>query len=234
MGAGLATVGGAEIAFFSAGKPESQPAATTLEVRAPQLLERQGAALVQSLKVIVNYPYAEPVDGVVRSRAPRPSMVQLKFGSQTVDLSLPAVEADKAVKVEVEAGGQTVASREVTLKPVRKMRDLPPAALAQRHRLHGVAGRGGEEAEQQHRDGPPARQSHRRLPGRLALQMECRGALVRGQLPARRHAGEARGLHGGGQVRPDRAGRVLLQHPRGPVPAGGAAQPDALRHAAFR
>ena len=48
-------------------------------------------------------------------------MVQLKFGSQSVDLSLPAVEADKAVKVEVEAGGHAVASREVTLKPVRKM-----------------------------------------------------------------------------------------------------------------
>ncbi len=121
MGAGLATVGGAEIAFFSAGKPESQPAATALEVRAPQLLERQGAALVQALKVVVNYPYAEPVDGVVRVTGAEPKQVQLKFGSQSVDLSLPAVEADKAVKVEVEAGGHAVVSREVTLKPVRKM-----------------------------------------------------------------------------------------------------------------
>jgi alpha-mannosidase len=121
MGAGLATVGGAEIAFFSAGKPESQPAATALEVRAPQLLERQGAALVQALKVVVNYPYAEPVDGVVRVTGVEAKQVQLKFGSPSVDLSLPAVEADKAVKVEVEVGGHTVASREVTLKPVRKM-----------------------------------------------------------------------------------------------------------------
>jgi alpha-mannosidase len=121
MGAGLATVGGAEIAFFSAGKPESQPAAMALEVRAPQLLERQGTALVQSLKVIVNYPYAEPMGGVVRLTGAEAKTVHFKFGSQSVDLSLPAVEVDKAVKVEVEAGGHAVASREVTLKPVRKI-----------------------------------------------------------------------------------------------------------------
>ena len=104
------------------GRRNRSPAATTLEARAPQLLERQGAALVQPLKVTVNYPYAEPVrrGGPARGRR-RPRRFNFKFGSQSVDLSVPAVEAEKTVKVEVEAGGQTVASREVTLKPVRKM-----------------------------------------------------------------------------------------------------------------
>ena len=66
LGHGLKTVGGAEIAFYTSGKTESLPTGTTLEVRAPQLLEREGEALVQPLKVTVNYPYAEPVPAIVR------------------------------------------------------------------------------------------------------------------------------------------------------------------------
>jgi len=120
LGAGLATVGGAEIAFFTAGKADSLPDALGLEVRTPQLLERQGAGLVQALKVTLNYPYAEPVDAVLRVTGAEDRTVQLKFGSQVLALSLPAVEADKRVQVEVEAGGQKVAGREVTLKPVRQ------------------------------------------------------------------------------------------------------------------
>jgi hypothetical protein len=121
LGAGLSTVGGAEIAFFTPGEKESLSSGITIESRAPQLLERQGAALVQPLKVTVNYPYAEPADGVVRLAGAESKAVQFKFGSQSIDLSVPAVESERTAKVEVEAGGQTVASREVTLKPVRKL-----------------------------------------------------------------------------------------------------------------
>ncbi len=121
LGSSHGTVGGAEIAFFNAGPTESLPRGITIESRAPQLLERQGAALVRPLKVTVNYPYAEPVDGVVRLAGAEGKVVHLKFGSQSVDLSVPAAETEKAVKVEVEAGGLPVASRAVTLKPVRKM-----------------------------------------------------------------------------------------------------------------
>ena len=121
LGAEYGTVGGAEIAFFTAGKTESLPRGITIESRAPQLLEREGAAPVRPLKITVNYPYAEPVPGVVRLAGAEGRGVSLEFGSQSVDLSDPAVEADQTVKVEVVAGGLTVASREVTLKPVRRM-----------------------------------------------------------------------------------------------------------------
>ena len=121
LGAGLGTVGGAEIAFYTAGQTESFPRGITVESRAPQLLEREGAALVRPLKVTVNYPYAEPAPGVVRLAGAQGKAVALRFGSQSVALSVPAVETDKTVKVEVEAGGLLVASREVTLKPVRRM-----------------------------------------------------------------------------------------------------------------
>jgi hypothetical protein len=121
LGAGLGTVGGAEIAFFTAGETESVPRGITLESRAPQLLQREGTVLVRPLKVTVNYPYAEPVPGVVRLAGTEGKAVQLQFGSQSIDLSVPAAEAESTLKVEVGAGGQTLASREVTLKPVRRM-----------------------------------------------------------------------------------------------------------------
>ncbi len=114
------------------------------------------------LKVTVNYPYAEPVHGVVRLAGAEGKVVHLKFGSQSVELSVPAVEAEKTVKVEVEAGGRTGGQPRGDAQAGAQAGDLPPAALAQRHRLHGLAGRRGEEAEQQHRDGAAARQGHRR------------------------------------------------------------------------
>jgi hypothetical protein len=121
LGASYGTVGGAEIVFFTLGKAETLPKGATLEVRTPQMVERQGAALIQPLKITVKYPYAEPVAGVVRLAGAEGKAIPLQFGSQTVDLSVPAVAADKKIKVELEAGGQPVASREVTLKPVRKL-----------------------------------------------------------------------------------------------------------------
>ena len=121
MGANYSTVGGAEIAFFTAGQTESLPPSITLDSRAPEMLEREGAALIRPLKITVNYPYAEPVDGVVRLAGAEGKVVHLKFGTQSVEKSVPALETEKTVQVEVEAGGLPVASREVTLRPVRRM-----------------------------------------------------------------------------------------------------------------
>jgi alpha-mannosidase len=121
LGASYSTVGGAEIAFYTAGKAESLPSATTLEARGLQMLERRGEALVQTLQLTLHYPYAEPVQGVVRLAGAEGKLVNLQFGSQTVELPIPAVTAEKTVQVEIEAGGRTAATREVTLRPVRKL-----------------------------------------------------------------------------------------------------------------
>jgi len=121
LGSPHGTVGGAEMAFFTPGKTESLPKSTTLDAQGPQIVERKGAALVRPLKVTVEYPYAEPIDGVVRLAGAEGKVVRLKFGRQTVDLSVPAAEAEQKVKIEVEAAGLAAASRELTLKPVRKL-----------------------------------------------------------------------------------------------------------------
>ncbi len=122
LGSRHPTVGGAEIAFFRGGKPESAPSRVTVSgTRAVQLLERQGSAMVQPLQVTIESPYAEPVNGMVRIAGTEGKTAHLNFGSQTVDLPVPAVDSEKKLKLEVEAGGLIVARREVTVKPVRKL-----------------------------------------------------------------------------------------------------------------
>ena len=66
LGAGLATVGGAEIAFFSAGKGIAPPRHHDREPDAANAGAARARRWSRPLKVTVNYPYAEPVDGVVR------------------------------------------------------------------------------------------------------------------------------------------------------------------------
>ena len=61
------------------------------------MLEREGSALVRPLKFTVNYPYAEPVDGVVRLAGGEGKVVHLKFGSQSVETSVPALETEQTV-----------------------------------------------------------------------------------------------------------------------------------------
>src|SRR5579859_4090414 len=55
LGAGLATVGGAELAFFTTGPAESQPSNISIVTRALQLRERAGENQVQPLKVLIKY-----------------------------------------------------------------------------------------------------------------------------------------------------------------------------------
>ena len=190
----LRTVGGAEIAFYIAGKTEPLPTATTLEAKAPQILERRAGASVQMVKVTVRYPYAEPVRGIVRLPGAEGEAVNLQFGSQTVELPVPAVTAEKAVKVEIEAGGRTVTSREVTLKPVRK---LEIYLLPHSHNDIGYTALQADVEKKQNsnlEDCAAVGEGHRGLSRGRPLQMEYGSALERGELPPRRHAGTTGGL----------------------------------------
>ncbi|MFH1918645.1 MAG: glycosyl hydrolase-related protein [Planctomycetota bacterium] len=116
------TVGGAEISFFSAAEPEAAPVRTTVEpVGFPAVVKEQGK-LVQPFQVTVHYPYAEPVEGTLEMTGVEPVVVSLGPGSQTVELSAPAVKTETPVTVTVfdkKVGGQVVAESREVLKPVR-------------------------------------------------------------------------------------------------------------------
>lgn len=119
LGAGLATVGGSEIAFFTTGAEEEQPGGISIEIRSVQLRERKGDVQTQPLKVQLGYPYMEAVDANLQVEGSEPKALQLVPGVQTVDVSVPAVDADKELHVNLEAGGQKVISKTVELRPVR-------------------------------------------------------------------------------------------------------------------
>ncbi len=122
LGSPYATVGGAEIGFFGPGEKESFPSGITLESRAPQMLERQGSALMRPLELTINYPYAEPVDAEVKLGSDEGRKVHLQPGSQSLALSFQEVAFERKVEVALTVGGQVVARRRLTLKPVRHMK----------------------------------------------------------------------------------------------------------------
>jgi hypothetical protein len=85
---------------------------------APVLVERNGR-LMQTVNVAIRH-FGDPTQARVRVEGVSPMAVTLNQGPTSVEVAVPAVEAEKAVAVTVEAGGSTLASRSVTLKPVRK------------------------------------------------------------------------------------------------------------------
>lgn len=115
------TVGGAEIAFFAPGQPESAPQSMEMDVRAPSVVERQARGLVQPLAVTLQYPYPQPVEAMVRVPGADPRPVRLSLGSHLLEFTIPVVETERPLTVTVESAGDIVARRTVRLKPARKL-----------------------------------------------------------------------------------------------------------------
>ncbi len=115
------TVGGAEIAFFTAAQPEPAPRGITLEAKAVPVVEKRKGAPVQPLHVTINYPYVEPLDAMVRVEGLDPQPLRLELGTHSFDAAIPAVQSKKTLKVSVEVARQTVVKSEAKLKPARHL-----------------------------------------------------------------------------------------------------------------
>ncbi|MFH1267797.1 MAG: discoidin domain-containing protein, partial [Planctomycetota bacterium] len=113
------TVGGTEISFFSAAEPEAAPVRTTVEPAGFPAVVQEPGKLLQPFQVTIHYPYAEPVEATLEMPGADPIAVSLGPGSQTVELSVPAVKTETPVTVTVKVGGQVVTESRETLKPVR-------------------------------------------------------------------------------------------------------------------
>lgn len=119
LGSGLSTVGGAELAFFTTASEEDLPRGMKIEARAVPVREKSGATQTQPLKVLLQYPYLESIDAAVRVGDLEPKAIHLTPGAQTLDLSVPAVDEEKALKISVTGAGKEIAARTILLKPVR-------------------------------------------------------------------------------------------------------------------
>lgn len=116
---GHGTVGGAEIQFFGAGEVEPEPTGLTLSARLSPVVERAGAGLVQSLRLDLGYPYAEETKAIVKIEGLEPREVELGFESRRLEYRVPAPDAERAVRVEVEARGKLLLAETIALRPPR-------------------------------------------------------------------------------------------------------------------
>lgn len=114
------TVGGAEIAFYTAGAAAPTPNEIGVTAQTSSVVTRQDGQLKQSLRVTLDYPYATALNATLRIEGQEPRPVSLSFGQQTVTYSIPMVEAPRSLRVEVERAGAKLASSMVALKPARK------------------------------------------------------------------------------------------------------------------
>jgi alpha-mannosidase len=90
------------------------------EVRPVRALREQGGRMLQPVVVTFRH-FGEEAEAVVRLQDGLATTLRLRSGSQEAELLTDAVKAETKRQVTVEVGGETVASREVTLKPVKKL-----------------------------------------------------------------------------------------------------------------
>ena len=115
------TVGGAEIAFFTAGAPEAAPAHDAITVKQFPILSTSAAGPVQTLHVTITHPYAEPADAVLHLDGAEPHPLRLEFGTQELALMVPAVAAETVAALGLEVADGRVGQTEVPRRPVRPL-----------------------------------------------------------------------------------------------------------------
>jgi len=85
---------------------------------APVLIEQDGG-LLQSIRMTIRH-FGDPIKATVNVDGRVMTEVELKTGATGVEVAVPAVEQPAAVDVQVRAGAKMLASRHVTLTPVRR------------------------------------------------------------------------------------------------------------------
>ncbi len=124
----ITTVAGSWFLYDSVGM-KTPPGAELGKIQARTLVDRvqpvralqeKDGKLFQPVEVTLRH-FGDATEGVVRAEGMAPLPVQLKRGSQTIELPIPAVSVESKLAIKVEVGGQTLATPSVTLKPVRRM-----------------------------------------------------------------------------------------------------------------
>lgn len=115
------TVGGAEIGFYRADPAEPKPVKDTIEVKQIPIVKKTAGGPVQILRVTVNHPYVEPVDGRIRLPGVAAKDLRLTSGKQTVEMAVPTVAGEIAATIVLEIAGETIARSEFRRVPVRPL-----------------------------------------------------------------------------------------------------------------
>jgi hypothetical protein len=116
------TVGGAEIVFFKAGEAENSPSALAVEARPLAIAEHAADGPRQPVRLVIEYPYAEPLDATVRLGAAAAKPLRLAPGQQTVEFAVATASAERRLPVVLQtASGETLLRRDVSVPAFREL-----------------------------------------------------------------------------------------------------------------
>lgn len=110
-------LGGQGVRFFAAEPAEAAPTRIAVEGRALPIVALRGGAGVRSLRVALDYPYAEPVSARVTVAALPSREVELRLGANRLAFEIPEAEEARSLKVVVEVAGKAVAERQMAVLP---------------------------------------------------------------------------------------------------------------------
>lgn len=119
LGSQYATVGGAEITFYTPGSPETVPTRLRLKVSALPF-QRRGAN-TQPFRVEVFYPYLAGGDATLQVAALTNFNFTLRPGKQILELNLPAVDKETELGMSLLVTGVPVAKQQYRQTPVRPL-----------------------------------------------------------------------------------------------------------------
>ncbi|MCC6231026.1 MAG: hypothetical protein IT580_00165 [Verrucomicrobiales bacterium] len=110
-------LGGQSVRFFAAGATESAPGRIGIEARGLPIVERTAQGPRQPLSLTLDHPYAEAVEATVQVESLPAQNVRLAFGRHALEYSVPAGATERNLTVNIAVAGQTVASRQVAIRP---------------------------------------------------------------------------------------------------------------------
>jgi alpha-mannosidase len=119
LGSQYATVGGAEITFYTAGSPEPVPTRLRLKVSALPFQRRD--VNTQPFRLEVFYPYAAGGDATLQIGAITNLNFALRPGKQILEFNLPAVDKETELSMSLSVAGLLVAKQQYRQTPVRPL-----------------------------------------------------------------------------------------------------------------
>lgn len=114
-------VGGQVMELFAAGDVDATPSGIGVSAHVLPIIERAGNRLSQSLKLAVQYPYAEACQARVQVNGQKPRDMTLKFGHDTLEYVTPATDVARSLEVRFEISGQHAVTRTIQLPPARRL-----------------------------------------------------------------------------------------------------------------
>ena len=114
-------VGGQSIEFFAAGAADETPKGIGIASSTLPIIERAEGGGIQTLKVALEYPYAEATQAILRLEGAEPRPVELKFGTHPVEFRLKTADSARSLNLDIEVKGTKAVSQKIEVPTARNL-----------------------------------------------------------------------------------------------------------------